>query len=92
MEKLGEEEDEEKESATERRRKKTDIVSDLGESGEHVACHASALALGMTDDACREARCKPDNCHHYYEWRQKLYVFCLQPHPLQETTRLEIGV
>ena len=48
--KLGEEEDEEEEPATEQRREYTD----LGERQEQVACHASALALAMTDDARRE--------------------------------------
>ena len=26
----------------------------LEERNEHVACHASALALGMTNEVCRE--------------------------------------
>ena len=44
LEKLGEE------PMTEWRRQCIVIGSDLGERNEHVACHASALA--MTDDAC----------------------------------------
>ena len=43
------------EPATERRRKYTDFGSDFGERDEHVACHASALALAMADEAYREA-------------------------------------
>ena len=53
--KLGEKEDEEEEPAIERRREYTDLGLDLGEREEQVACHASALALAMTDDARREA-------------------------------------
>ena len=49
--KLGEEEDEEGEPAIEQRRDCTD----LGEREEQVVCHASALALAMTDKAHREA-------------------------------------
>ena len=52
--KLGEEEDEEEEPATEQKREYTDLGLDLGEGQEQVACHASALALAMTDDARRE--------------------------------------
>ena len=52
--KLGEK-DEKEEPATERRRKYTDFGLDLGEREEQVACHASALALAMTNEACREA-------------------------------------
>ena len=55
MGKLGEEEDEEGEPAIEQRRECTDLGLDLGERGEHVVCHASALALAMTDEVCREA-------------------------------------
>ena len=51
LEKLGEEEDEEGEPAIERRRECTD----LDEREEQVVCHASALALAMTDEARREA-------------------------------------
>ena len=51
--KLGEEEDEEEEPATERRREYTDLRLDIGEREEQVACHASALALAMTDKARR---------------------------------------
>ena len=50
--KLGEEEDE---PAIERKRECTDLGLDLGERGEQVVCHASALALAMTDEARREA-------------------------------------
>ena len=55
MEKLEEEEDEEDELAIERRRECTDLGLDLGEREEQVVCHASALALAMTDETCREA-------------------------------------
>ena len=55
MEKLGEEEDEEGEPAIERRKECTDFGLDLGEREEQVVCHASALALAMTDEARREA-------------------------------------
>ena len=48
---LGEEEDEEGERAIERRRECTD----LGEREVQVVCHASVLALAMTDEARREA-------------------------------------
>ena len=48
-------EDEEGEPAIERRRECTDLGLDLGEREEQVVCHASALALAMTDEACREA-------------------------------------
>ena len=53
--KLGEEEDEEDEPAIERRRECTDLGLDLGEREEQVVCHASALALAMTDEAQQEA-------------------------------------
>ena len=46
--KLGVEEDE---LAIERRRVCTDLGLDLGEREEQVVCHASALALAMTDEA-----------------------------------------
>ena len=52
LEKLGEEEGE---PAIERRRKCIDLGLDLGEGKEQVVCHASALALAMTDKARREA-------------------------------------
>ena len=55
MGKLGKEEDEEEEPATGRKREYIDLGLDLGQKEEEVACHASALALGMTDEACREA-------------------------------------
>ena len=41
--------------ATERRREYTDLELDLSEREKQVACHASALALAMTDEACLEA-------------------------------------
>ena len=37
------------------RRDSTDLGLDLGEREEQVVCHASALALAMTDEARREA-------------------------------------
>ena len=49
------EEDEKDEPAIERRRECTDLGLDLGEKKEQVVCHASALALAMTDEAHREA-------------------------------------
>ena len=48
-------ENEEAEPAIERRREYTDFGFDLGKREEHVVCHASALALAMTDEARREA-------------------------------------
>ena len=54
--KLGEEEEEEEgELLIGRRRECTDLGLDLGERKERVVCHASALALAMTDEARREA-------------------------------------
>ena len=53
--KLGEEDDEEGEPAIERRREYAVFKFDLGEREEQVVCHASALALAMTDEARREA-------------------------------------
>ena len=53
--KLGEEEDEEGEPAIGQRRECTDLGLDLDEREEQVVCHASALALAMTDEARREA-------------------------------------
>ena len=41
----------EDEPATKRRRECTYLGLDLGEREEHVACHASALALATTDEA-----------------------------------------
>ena len=58
MGKLEEKEDEEEEAATERRREYTDLGLDLCESEEQVACHASALALAMTDEARRKMKMK----------------------------------
>ena len=57
MGKLKEEEDEKEELATEQRREYIDFELDLGERKEQIPCHASALALAlaMTDEACREA-------------------------------------
>ena len=55
MGKLGEEEDEEGQPAIERRIESTDLGLDLGEREVQVVCHASALALAMTDEARREA-------------------------------------
>ena len=55
LEKLGEEEDEEDEPAIEQRKECTDLGLDVGEREEQVICHASALALAMTDEAHREA-------------------------------------
>ena len=52
LRKLGEEDGE---PAIERRRKCTDLGLDLGEREEQVVCHASALALAMTDEARQEA-------------------------------------
>ena len=52
--KLEEEEDEEGEPAIERRREYTVFGLDLGEREEQVVCHASALALAMTDKVHRE--------------------------------------
>ena len=48
-------EDKEGEPAIERKRKYTDLGLDLGEREEQVVCHATALALAMTDEARREA-------------------------------------
>ena len=45
---------EEEEPETKRRRGFTVVGLDLSERKEQVACHASALALAMTDEACRE--------------------------------------
>ena len=44
-----------REPATEQRRVYTDLGLDLGEREEQVVCHASALALAMTDKARRKA-------------------------------------
>ena len=43
------------EPVIERRRECTDLELDLGEREEQVVCHASAMALAMTDEAHREA-------------------------------------
>ena len=47
--------DEEGDPAIERRREYTVFGFDSGEREEQVVCHASALALAMTDEARREA-------------------------------------
>ena len=47
--------EEEEEPAKERRREHADLGSDLEEQKEHVAYHASALVLAMTDQAYRKA-------------------------------------
>ena len=56
--KLGEKEDEEEYPATEQRTEYTDLGLELGEREKQIACHASALALAMTDKAHREAEMK----------------------------------
>ena len=43
------------EPGIERKRECTDLGLDLGEREEQVVCHASVLALAMTDEARREA-------------------------------------
>ena len=53
--KLEDEEDEEREPAIERRREYADLGLDLCKREEQVVCHASALALAMTDEGRREA-------------------------------------
>ena len=50
-----------KEPATKRMREYTDLGLDLGERNEHVACHASGLALALTDKACQKAQMQA--CH-----------------------------
>ena len=55
LEKFGVEKDEEGEPAIEQRREYTVFGLDLGEREEQIVCHASALALAMTDEARREA-------------------------------------
>ena len=40
----------------------------------------------------KKHRCKPVDLHHFYEWRQKPYVFHLQLLPLQKTIRIEVGI
>ena len=52
--KLGEEEDKEEEPVTERRREYTNLGLDLGKREAKVVCHASTLALAMTDEARRQ--------------------------------------
>ena len=51
--KLGEEEEK---PVTEQRREYTSLGLDLSEREEQVACHASALALAMTDQARGKAK------------------------------------
>ena len=48
------EEDEIKDLATERKKEHTCLRSAFEERDEHIACHASALVLAMTDEARRE--------------------------------------
>ena len=55
MGKLGEMKDEEERTAEKRRGEYTDLELNLGEREDQVACHASALALAMIDEACWEA-------------------------------------
>ena len=43
------------EPGIEQKRECTDLGLDLGEREEQVVCHASVLALAMTDEARREA-------------------------------------
>ena len=50
------EEDEEGEPAIERRRECADLGLVLGEKEEQVVCHASVLALAMTDEARQEGK------------------------------------
>ena len=45
---------EEEDPAIEQRREYTNLGLDLGEEVEQVICHASALALAMTDEARQE--------------------------------------
>ena len=59
------------ELATEQR-ERTDLGFDLGEREEQVACHVSALALAMTDEA---RRYEPGDLHHFCERQRKPYVF-----------------
>ena len=51
--KLVVEEDEKEKPEAEQRREYTVLGSDLGERDHRVACHASALALAMTNEVCR---------------------------------------
>ena len=53
---VGEMEDEVGEPAIGQKREYTDLGLDLGKREEQVVCHASALALAMTDEARREAK------------------------------------
>ena len=45
----------EEKPTTEQKREYTDLGINLGEKEEQVACHASALTLVITDEACWEA-------------------------------------
>ena len=47
--------DKEERTAKKRRGEYTDLELNLGEREGQVACHASALALAMIDEACWEA-------------------------------------
>ena len=51
-----------------------------------IACHASIMALAMTNEVCRKQKCKPGNLHHFYERQQKRYAF-----PLQKSTVCRIA-
>ena len=72
---MGKLREEEEESATQRRREYTDLGLHLDEEEEQVACHATALALAMTDEARREARRKPGDFHRLCELQRKPCVF-----------------
>ena len=63
--KIGEEEDE---AVAERRREYIVLGLNLGEREEQVVCHASALALAMTDE---KQRCKPGDLYHFCERQRK---------------------
>ena len=71
-----------------KKREYTDLGLDLGEREEQVACHASALALVMTDYALGKRRCKPGDLHHFCERQQKPCVFHQPLLRLQLTTKL----
>ena len=53
------------------RREYTDLGLDLGGREEQVVCHASVLALAMTDETRRKWRCNPDDLHHVCKWQRK---------------------
>ena len=56
-------------------REYADLGLDLVEREEQVTWHALALALTMTDKACRKQSCKLDDLHAFYARQQKPYVF-----------------